>query len=326
MDPTPAEPTSSTPPLPTDAAQPPDQSTNGGMVNELGQAPLSADPNASTEQLATPQQPVAVAPPAVTETPPVATVNPVAPAVSPSQSPDLPVQTASMPGAVPAQTPPQKNNKIKIIIGVAVAVVILAIGAAFALSPKKEAKNASGSGASSGKGSSSSSSTSKKGNELTATYMSEVSAVCTGSSITNVAEYKGAAPHPIAIFEQDTIDKNSFTSSSIYFSDSSWTVDTKEYAKVQLVGCLTKKSTTATGRTCDMEDENDQKISVGLFNVVYNLAVYEAKTGKKLADKEVSGPATDCPYFATYDKEDPKLYGDPDKGSATEAVKEYVTK
>lgn len=209
--------------------------------------------------------------------------------------------------------PPAKNKNMKLVIGIVIALLILVVGAVIALSGgKKNNQEASGE--------------QTTGTQVSATNQSDFGKVCSGNTITSAASYTGTAPHPISFFEEGVVGSKSFVTSSVYLSGAGWMPKTGEFNKTQLVGCFTKKSSTGTGRKCELLDSDNKAFQIEQFNVVYSLTIYEAKSGKKVGEKEVSGPASTCPFFATYIKEDPKLYGDPDKGSVADAVKEYVTK
>ena len=325
-----------TPMQPVSPAVPPTISPLPTPQDTATVAPITSDANQPTAfmpTVSTPSTPTSDASAVGTASQFAAPINQM-----PSQQPGITPQPAfnasptveafgNPPGLIqpsPASSMPPTNatgqNKTKLIIGVVVAIIILAVGAAFALSPKKSSTSQSG-----GDKPSPTNNTSK-GNALTAEYLSEFSAVCSGSTISNAADYTGTAPHPIALFESGLIDANDYTSSSVYLSDQTWSATTENFAKTQLVGCFSKKSTNATGKKCELKDSSENTVSLEQYNVVYSLKIYEAKSGKKLGEKEISGPATTCPFFASYNKNDPKLYGDPDKGATTEAVKEFVTK
>lgn len=209
--------------------------------------------------------------------------------------------------------PPAKNKNLRLIIGIVIALFILVVGAVIALSGgNKNNQGATGEATT--------------GTEVSATNQSDFGKVCSGNTITSAADYTGTGPHPISFFEEGVAGSKSFVTSSVYLSEAGWTPKSADFNKTQLVGCFTKKSSTGTGRKCELLDSDNKAFQIEQFNVVYTLTIYEAKSGKKVGEKEVSGPASTCPFFATYIKEDPKLYGDPDKGSVADAVKEYVTK
>ena len=77
-------------------------------------------------------------------------------------------------------------------------------------------------------------------------------------------------------------------------------------------------------KTCDFKS-GDDPITVDYYATVYNVTVYEAKSGKKIKDLgTVSAPASTCPMFATYNKNDPKLVASPDTAAVDALIAEFA--
>lgn len=237
--------------------------------------------------------------------------SPITPPGQPVVTPEVP-QTPPLMGAMPP-----KGSKKSIIIA-AVVVLVLLIGGVSAYMLTKGNKS------SSSKNSSGSSNT-VSANSFTATSLSDYEKVCQGASASNASAYGGSAPHPIVMMQPSAVSGH-YTQDSIAFKDSTWTPDYTKYPSIQLVGCFDRKSELASPKNCSLQDSNKKTVNIPLVPVTYTLTIYEAKSGKKVATKEVSGPATSCPFIAAYNPSNPKLYGDPDSAGTQTAVTEFVTK
>lgn len=220
----------------------------------------------------------------------------------------------------------ESGGKKTIVWIVLIFVLVMALaGVALALSLKKQPtaapSNTPTTKQASGATGQTTASTSK-----TAQSLNDFSVVCDGGRVSNATDYTtGSSPHPIVLFEPG-LTPGRFVESSVYFSEANWEADYKSPSNTQLVGCMTRKSVGDSTKTCTFENSDKQPVSLALYPVSYTLAVYEAKSGKKLTEKEVWGPATSCPYVAAYSKSDPKLYGLPDEAQVKEVVRTFVTK
>ncbi|MBL8121752.1 hypothetical protein JNM87_03310 [Candidatus Saccharibacteria bacterium] len=221
--------------------------------------------------------------------------------------------------------PKSGHKKVLLWIIISFAVLMLLLGVALMLGSKnKNVAPRTGSSASTTQ--SASSSDQAKYKASTAESLNDYSAVCDGGTISNSTDYStGPSPHPIVLFEP-SLTEGRYIESSIYFTDANWEADYKTPASAQLVGCMKRKSVGDSTKTCDFQDSDKQAVSLKLYPVSYTLTIYEAKSGKKLNQTEIWGPATSCPSVAAYSKNDPKLYGYPDKGQVTEAVRTFITK
>ena len=299
--------------------------------------PVPPTPPLPNDPMAFPQTPSAPQP----EQPPI-TANPVLnPMPSPQQDPfaqqPQPQDLASQPimggpiggPSIPnnpssvMSSVPTNNSHKKSIIAIAIIVVILAIIGIAAASMSSNKSGSSNNGGSSNTPAASDSDSSSGGSEVTATSLSDFEKACDGNKIVNAADASSASPKPVVLYEESDISEGQFNTSGVYIEDKTWRADSENFAKTVYVGCLTKKSTKATGKKCDFK-RAEENVSIEQYSVVYNLAIYEAKTGKKVADKEISGPVGDCPFVASYNREDPKLFADPDEGSVAAALKPFV--
>lgn len=248
--------------------------------------------------------------------------SPVAPTpISGIAQPISPISTAGL--FAPDSPPmPVKKSKKWLIVGIVVGVVVLLGGGIAAVLLTRKSTNTPGSDAGS---SSQTSQSDTSANSIVATTLSDFEKVCSGVTVSNAAAVTSAVPHPIAFFQQSILAADEYTSATITLSDKTWQAESQNPTNTQLVGCFKRASETAANKNCEYNDTStNKKVSIPLYSVVYDLTVYESKTGKKLGAKQVSGPATSCPSFASYNKSDPKLYGEPDPGSVSQSVKEFV--
>ncbi len=263
--------------------------------------PVQPQPPTYPQQQAFPTDPYAGQPQAPYQQPPQQQYQPQSLAQQPVQ-----------PNYGPAPRPKRKNNKI-LIIGILIFIVLIGACTAVALnkSTDKESAQTSTNTKSSGDETSNGASDTVSSGEL--------DVVCKGKGLSTAAAYTGASPHRIKLYTP-SLQPGAYISSSLYFKDQTWQSDYKNEAATQLVGCFSRSSNQKI-KTCEFEGK-----SIDLYSVTYQLTIYEAKTGKKLATKTVKSTDTACPYFATYDKNDPKIYAEPDLAQTTAAVQPYVTK
>ena len=264
--------------------------------------PVQPQPPTYPQQQAYPTDPYAGQPQAPYQQPPQQQYQPQSLAQQPVQ-----------PNYGPAPRPKRKNNKI-LIIGILIFIVLIGACTAVALnksSDKESAQTSTNTTESSGDETSNGASDTVSSGEL--------DVVCKGKGLSTAAAYTGASPHRIKLYTP-SLQPGAYISSSLYFKDQTWQSDYKNEAATQLVGCFSRSSNQKI-KTCEFEGK-----SIDLYSVTYQLTIYEAKTGKKLATKTVKSTDTACPYFATYDKNDPKIYAEPDLAQTTAAVQPYVTK
>lgn len=251
-----------------------------------------------------------------------------------STPPQAPMPSMQQPGMMPGQPNPAfpqmspaggstRGSLKKILI---IAGVLLVAGAVVAatlfLKPKDKANNSNASTNTSQQ----QNETTEKASQFTAASLSDYQGVCKGNAAVNATDYTGgSSPHPIVLLVPSKVE-GSYITSSVYLKDRSWAADYKNPDGVALVGCFSRKSEGAATKQCDLQDSNKQKVTIPLIPVIYNLDIYEAKTAKKIATKEIPGPVTGCPFLATYTPDDPKLYGDPDEATTQQVVSEFVTK
>lgn len=206
-----------------------------------------------------------------------------------------------------------KKSKAGLIIAIVSVVLILLVGGVLgtlvllrSMSSNSRTNSPSDSGGSSTK-------LDPKANAVTAKYLSDFEVVCDGGSVTNAAA--ATKPYKIVSFSSRTPQNDRWSSMSLGF-DQPYYVDSKAVDSVSVVACLKMaEGSTTKSKTCEFESGGN-KVNIDFYATQYDLTYYEAKTGKALAKGEpINGPATTCPFFTSYDKNDPKIYADPDENA-----------
>lgn len=257
--------------------------------------------------------------------------------------PDKPSEQPQAPAAAPpppaAPQPPQAGtpdpygqppkSKTGLIIGIVIAAVLLLGGGATALiltlSGDKDTKdNTSTSRQDDEKPAEDEAADEDKlraANAKTAAYMSDLNAVCEVGSISNAAEF--TKPYKVAAFSKANDDRSWATVSLKY--DAAYNVKYDEFEKVNAVVCLDEKKDAAVkSTTCEFKS-GGETIKIDYYATSYIATLYEAKSGKKVKELgSVSAPASRCPMFASYNKEDPKLIAKPDSAAVDALVAKFI--
>lgn len=238
--------------------------------------------------------------------------NSPAPAPTPEQTPtpsNGPVPVTPPP--TPGSQPPKKlsTGAIAGIVGGAVFIILLIIGGIVLATTMNKDDNKSNDNKTD------SSKTEDEGalrsaNAVTADSMSDLAAVCKNGSVKNAAAYE--KPYKFAIFDNNSArgSWSSFTSSY----DNESIVKYADFAQANVITCLDRDDSTAVkSLSCDFKT-GGETTSVDFYAVKYKVTLYEAQSGKKVKElAAINGPATKCPSFVTYDKSNPKIYGEADK-------------
>lgn len=225
------------------------------------------------------------------------------------------------------QLTPTKTNTgliIGIIIGAVVllAGIVIAIVVAFSAISKDSSKNT---GSSSSQQASSDEEKRRAANTRVADGLSDFSAVCQTGAVSNAATY--GAPYRVVALYHNSADLESSWSTVALKYKSEYGVSYSEYAVVNAVACLTEqKGAAVKTMTCEFKS-GDKVTAIDYYSTVYDVALYEAKSGKKVKDLgTVSGPANSCPYFTTYNKKDPKIVAQPDGDALDALIAAFATK
>jgi hypothetical protein len=121
---------------------------------------------------------------------------------------------------------------------------------------------------------------------------------CQGVAVSSAKAYDKAAPSHKVVYFSTYKDGKLVDSSSGLPQD--WYVlfdkNTDAYAAVDLVICATRTSQTFV-KDCDgyTVDNKPDALVVKWFTANYKAAVYEAKTGKQLATKDLAATDSECP-------------------------------
>jgi hypothetical protein len=160
-------------------------------------------------------------------------------------------------------------------------------------------------------------------NAKTATYESDFETVCGNGSVSNAAAY--AKPYKIIAFSQgdrpDSWDSVTLTDAVGYRSTSD------SLSSINAVACLSRKADTEVkSKTCEFDSGGDT-VKADYYAVEYDIDLYEAKTGKSITSLgSVNGPATSCPFLATFSKSSPKVYASPDDAAVDAKLAEFAAK
>lgn len=245
--------------------------------------------------------------------------------------PQPPVAPAPQPSAPnPYNQPPKKNTGL--IVGIIIAAVLVIAGIATALiimlsSNKDDTKKDNDTNTSQKKDDEKKEDPAEEeakrraANAKTAASNLDLSAVCDDGSITNAAEFK--APYKVAAFSKSS-DRDSWSSIFLKY-DAPYTAEYSQYETVNVVACITEKADAAVkSKTCEFKS-GSETIKIDYFATTYEIAVHEAKSGKKIKDLgTVSAPATTCPSFVSYNKNDPKIIAKPDTAAVDAAILKFT--
>ncbi|ORA36272.1 hypothetical protein BST13_12030 [Mycobacterium aquaticum] len=160
-------------------------------------------------------------------------------------------------------------------------------------------------------------------NAKTAKYESDFETVCGNGSVSNAAAY--AKPYKIIAFSQgdrpDSWDSVTLTAPVGYRSSAD------SLSSINAVACLSRKAgTEVKSMTCEFDSGGDT-VKADYYAVEYDIDLYEAKTGKSITSLgSVKGPATSCPFLATFSKSSPKVYASPDDAAVDAKLAEFAAK
>ncbi|SCK09556.1 hypothetical protein [Streptomyces sp. WMMB 322] len=139
----------------------------------------------------------------------------------------------------------------------------------------------------------------------------------------DAAPYRGDAPHPIRVFE------DGFHPTSLLWGDGE-TITPKflipeKPEQVQLIACLSEPDEAEQVGTCSFDEPEVEVFD--LYRGVYDVTVYEAKTGKTVAELEgITGEDNNgCPPITSYrEGDEPEFHTPIDKDTLRQKLKPYV--
>jgi hypothetical protein len=106
-----------------------------------------------------------------------------------------------------------------------------------------------------------------------------------------------------------------------------WDVFRAQRSKVQLIGCIDNVSDgdPVLGRTCHYNTPTVRDVPT--VETTTQLSLYEARTGRKVADVQVPSGSDDvCPTRMTIVGDDPTVEATPGYPEYQEALRDYVDK
>lgn len=208
-------------------------------------------------------------------------------------------------GPPSAPRPPSKNTGpiIGLVAAVVVVVVVVVLGVVIV-----------------GSGSAGVSDEQRAANATTATDVSDFDVVCGEGSVSNAAAYQ--EPYTIVAFRQTT---------GLFGGDDTWTgvtlegsyaADDEKWSAINAVACVSRvDGTEVKSGTCEFDDGE----VADHYAVDYEITVHEAKSGRVVENLgTVNGPATDCPFMATVESDDPRVYGSPDAAAVDAKLAEFA--
>ena len=237
-------------------------------------------------------------------TPPPAAPNPPTPPTGPSS---------------PMQPHSNKNLIIGVVVAAVVALLIIAgVVVAIAMSGNKsDNKNTNDNNTTNQQDDDAL----RSANAETANSLSDFDVVCDNGSISNAAAYE--KPYKVTAFASNSTTRSASTVSLPFGAD--YNADYKDYAATNIVACLAEKEGSAVkSKTCDFKS-GGETVKLDFYALKYALTLREAKTGKLIKELgEVNGPATTCPFFVSYSKDDPKYYARPDSDAVGMAIEKFI--
>ncbi|MFJ2581375.1 hypothetical protein [Kitasatospora aureofaciens] len=136
---------------------------------------------------------------------------------------------------------------------------------------------------------------------------------------TQTAEHTGPGPHPVAMFGI----WESGASHAVYppsGTPEQWSGNKLDPHRVQLIACLDEPDDGEFITDCKFTSD-----SLKLYRGVYNVTVYEARTGKKLGNERVAGSAkANCPSMVYLKKGIDKLHSEPEFADYQQVLRKYV--
>jgi hypothetical protein len=147
--------------------------------------------------------------------------------------------------------------------------------------------------------------------------------VCNGAALPGAAAYsKSPGVHPLIVMNrkdpQSSFDQK--TPSDRF--PKSWLINITNAKDNQLVVCMTT-SKRELKKKCDFpaNKPSDLKHVLEMYNTTYDATLYEAKTGKKLASKNILAKANECPMFHMFSKTE---VVDKEDGNYEQALIDFV--
>ncbi|MFJ9419066.1 hypothetical protein ACIRPT_33650 [Streptomyces sp. NPDC101227] len=133
------------------------------------------------------------------------------------------------------------------------------------------------------------------------------------------ADHAGAGPHPIAMF---TISESGSPRPAFPASGTAdyWSGNKLDPHRVQLIACLDTPDEGEFLTDCKFTTD-----TIKLYRGVYDVTVYEARTGKEVGSERLRGTAKpDCPGFVYLKKGTDELHTEPEFADYQAVLRKYV--
>ncbi|QHC23177.1 hypothetical protein [Streptomyces sp. GS7] len=133
------------------------------------------------------------------------------------------------------------------------------------------------------------------------------------------ADHTGAGPHPIAMF---SISESGSPSQVFPTSGSPdyWSGNSLDPHRVQLIACLDSPDEGEYLTDCKFTTD-----SIKLYRGVYDMTVYEARTGKKVGSEQLRGSGKpNCPGLVYLKRGTDKLHTEPEFADYQAVLRKYV--
>ncbi|HEX3779243.1 MAG TPA: hypothetical protein VHX38_06225 [Pseudonocardiaceae bacterium] len=135
--------------------------------------------------------------------------------------------------------------------------------------------------------------------------------------------YAGSGPHPIEVFIDDAagypepLDPSPDDEQDL---PGYWNPDSGDLWRVQLIACLDEVEDGRFVTDCRFTGN-----SMPQYSGVYDVTVYEARTGREVGTEQIAGDGKpDCPDMVFTEDTNPKLYTQPDSAELRDLLATYV--
>jgi hypothetical protein len=129
--------------------------------------------------------------------------------------------------------------------------------------------------------------------------------VCNGSGVSgSIAYSKSPGVHPVIIMTRKDVQSPFYSQIPSDGFPKNWRADSNIKAKDnQLVVCMTPTKRELKEK-CDFPGDkpSDMKHILEMYNTTYEAILYESKTGKKVASKNLIAKVDECPRFHMFKK------------------------
>ena len=150
--------------------------------------------------------------------------------------------------------------------------------------------------------------------------------VCKDGSVSNAAPY--AKPYMFIAFYLHDLGLSEASWSRVEMTPKSGIyAESGSLSSINAVACLSRhpgSEVKSGGSPCEYMSDGE-KITVERYSVKYDVELHDAKSGNVVATLgTVNGPTDHCPMLAGFDRNHPKIYGEPDGKAVEEMLIEFA--